>query len=290
MDTPDFDFAKENVALAPLTYYRVGGPARLALIPRNIEEACQAYIWMRKQPCRTLVLGAGSNVLIADHGFDGIVLITTGLNRIEPLGNDLFEIESGVVLDTVVQQIMIPNNYEGVGGLAGIPGTVGGAVFMNAGTVNGTTDQWVNQVELIGPEGRSVRKVTKEDYGYRGQTFCPQGALILRAQFRFQKSNVDQKTIYEHYIQRRREKQPQGYCCGSVFKNPPGDHAARLIEACGLKGARCGGAVISPIHANFIMNEENATANDILALIHLCKAQVREKFGIDLQEEVVIIR
>src|SRR5690606_7004140 len=100
----------------------------------------------------------------------------------------------------------------------------------------------------------------------------------------------DQRAVYDHYIQRRREKQPQGHCCGSVFKNPPGDHAGRLIESCGLKGTRRGRAVISPLHANSITNEHGAPSEDILALIDLCKRTVLEKHGIRLEEEVIIVR
>ncbi len=129
-----------------------------------------------------------------------------------------------------------------------------------------------------------------ELYSYRGQRFCGPGDVILAGEFAFQASDEDQQAIYDHYIRRRREKQPQGYCCGSVFKNPEGDHAGRLIEACGLKGARHGGAVISEMHANFIMNEDNASFADIVALIELARSSVRERFGVELQEEVRIFR
>ncbi|MFA6243840.1 MAG: UDP-N-acetylmuramate dehydrogenase, partial [Candidatus Hydrogenedentales bacterium] len=126
-------------------------------------------------------------------------------------------------------------------------------------------------------------------YSYRGQTFCPRGGLILSGLFRFEPVVEDQRAIYDRYIQRRKEKQPQGKCCGSVFKNPNGDHAGRLIEACGLKGTRHGGALISPMHANFIMNDDNATSADILALIAMVKQTVRDRFSVELEEEVVYI-
>jgi UDP-N-acetylmuramate dehydrogenase len=126
-------------------------------------------------------------------------------------------------------------------------------------------------------------------YGYRAQSFCRDEDLVLRAAFHFRKSDKNQQEICEHYLRRRQANQPQGLCCGSVFKNPENDHAGRFIEACGLKGTRRGGAVISAQHANFIMNEKNATCADILWLIDLCKRRVREKFGIELHEEVRII-
>ena len=288
MKTPGFDFAIENYPLAPATYYKVGGPARLALMPRNSGEAIMAYAWMLEQPGPRLILGAGSNVLIADEGFPGIVLFTTGLGQIEALGGDTYRATAGVGLDRLVREVILPHNYEGAGALTGIPGSIGGAIFMNAGTVNGSTCQFLDSVGLAGPRGPFSITPDPAHFGYRSQTFCPPDALILEGVFTFHRSPDDQTAIYNHYLERRREKQPQGRCCGSVFKNPGNDHAGRLIETCGLKGTQHGGAVISSVHANFIMNEDNATCDDILWLIDLCKRRVKERFGIELQEEVRI--
>ncbi len=285
-----FDFAVENYPLAPLTIYQVGGPARLALIPRTVDEAVQAYEWTLKQPGKRTVLGGGSNVLIDDAGYDGIVIVMSRLDAMEPLGNDRYRIESGVDLDQVVREIMLENNYGMVGGLTGIPGTVGGAIYMNAGTVNGSTCMLMESVDVIGPEGRNLIPMTESLYSYRGQTFCPRGSLILQGFFQFAPADKPQRPIYEHYIQRRKEKQPKGRCCGSVFKNPPNDHSGRLIEAAGLKGTRKGGAMISTMHANFIMNEDNASSADIRYLIDLAKQTVKAQFGVELEEEVVYIR
>jgi len=289
MDKPPFDFFREDYPLAPETYYKVGGPARLALMPRTVSEAMAAYRWMRTQPERGLVLGFGSNVLISDHGFSGIVLFTGNLTHFKPLGEDRHLVEAGVALNALIREVLLPNNYEGTAVWTGIPGSVGGAVFMNAGTVNGSTCQMVETVDLMTPDGPVTFTMQPSAYGYRRQMFCTSEDLILRATFRFQRSETDQQAVYDHYMKRRRENQPQGDCCGSVFKNPENDSAGRLIEACGLKGVRRGGAVISAQHANFIMNEHGATCADILWLISLCKEQVRERFGIELQEEVRII-
>lgn len=289
MEMLPFDFAFEHYPLAPLTMYNVGGPARLALLPRSVEEACAAYRWLSEQDCPRLLLGGGSNVLIDDEGFDGVVLVTTGLSRVDALGGDRYRVEAGLELDMLVRDIMLPNNYHGVGGLTGIPGTVGGALYMNAGTVNGSTCQLAESVTVIGPEGRRDVMVSDSLYGYRGQRFCPPGSLILAAVFRFTAAAENQRSVYEHYRQRRLEKQPQGYCCGSVFRNPDGDHAGRLIEACGLKGARRGGAVVSPQHANFIMNDDGASSQDIMGLIELCRQRVLDQFGVRLETEVVIV-
>lgn len=288
MNAP-FNFAVEDYVLAPATWYRVGGPARLALFPRSADEAVAAYQWMVSQPGRRLVLGKGSNVLISDAGFPGIVLMTERLDKVEDLGGDRYEVEAGLELDRLVCDVILPNNYEGTGAFAGIPGSVGGAMFMNAGTVNGSTCDFLESADLATRDGVKTVAVDKTRCAYRQQSFCGGENLILRGTFKFNRSDKDQRAIYDHYIQRRRDRQPQGHCCGSVFKNPPGEHAGRLIEACGLKGAWRGGAVISEIHANFIMNDNGATFQDIVYLINLCKARVRERFGIDLHEEVRVI-
>jgi UDP-N-acetylmuramate dehydrogenase len=245
---------------------------------------------MLSQPDRRLILGKGSNVLISDAGFPGIVLMTERLDKLDPLGADRYTVEAGLELDRLVRDVLLPNNYEGTGAWAGIPGSVGGAMFMNAGTVNGATCDFLESADLVTHDGLKTVPIDKTRCGYRQQSFCSGDDLILSGTFKFTHAQKDQRAIYNHYIQRRREKQPQGNCCGSVFKNPPGDHAGRLIQACGLKGARRGGAVISQTHANFIMNENDATFQDILDLINLCKTRVREKFGIELHEEVRIIQ
>lgn len=283
-----FDFAVENYPLAPASLYKVGGPARLALIPRTIAEAEAAYRWLRTRPEPKIVLGGGSNVLIADEGFPGIVIFTTHLTRMEPLGDDRYHVDGGMVLDTLVREVIIANNYKGTGGLTGIPGTVGGAIYMNAGTVNGSVCQLMESVTLITEKGTTTVPMDPSLYGYRGQTFCPPSGLILSGLFKFERAEEDQKAIYDRYIERRKRTQPPGNSCGSVFKNPLNDHSGRLIEACGLKGTRYGGAVISELHGNFIVNDRNATAREILYLIALCKKTVREKFGVELEEEVKI--
>lgn len=284
-----FEFAEQDFPLASASLYHVGGPAKLALLPRNREEIEAAYQWMLTQKGPKIVLGGGSNVLIADEGFPGIVLFTQKLSRISPLGDDRYVVEGGAVLDTLVREVMIANNYAGTGGLTGIPGSVGGAIFMNAGTVNGTICQLMESVDVLTPEGPKTVLMHPSLYGYRGQTFCPPTGLIVSGQFQFHRAEDDQQAIYDHYMARRARTQPKGFSCGSVFKNPSGEHAGRLIEACGLKGTRKGGAIVSELHANFIVNENDATCADILYLIELCKKRVREKFGIELQEEVKFI-
>ncbi|MDQ1257855.1 MAG: UDP-N-acetylenolpyruvoylglucosamine reductase [Candidatus Hydrogenedentes bacterium] len=290
MNAAPFEFARENHPLAGATLYDVGGPARLALFPRNAAEARTAHAWMLAQPGPHLVLGNGSNVLVADEGFPGIVLFTSGLDTLDALGGGRYYVGGGVDLGRLVRHVVVANNYHGTGALAGIPGSVGGAIYMNAGTVNGAACEFLESVDLVTPAGLATVAIDPSMYGYREQRFCGRDDLIVAGLFHFTVAQEDQRAIYDHYIQRRKEKQPQGHCCGSVFKNPPNDHAGRLIEACGLKGTRRGGAVISPMHANFIMNEGGASCEDILWLIGLIKRTVHDRFGVELEEEVRIIR
>lgn len=289
MNTPPFAFVEENYPLAPHTLYRIGGPAKWAFLPRNMEEAQAAYEWISERKIPFLVMGAGSNMLIDDEGFDGAVLFTTELKHREECGEHRFRLGAGLPLADIIRTTMLPNNYAGTGALTGIPGTLGGALFMNAGTVNGAICQFTETATLLIPSGLSVVTMTPELYSYRGQRFCGSDAVILEAVLRFSPSEQDESAIYRHYIQRRLDTQPQGWCCGSVFKNPPNDHAGRLIESCGLKGTRRGGAIISEKHANFIMNEDNASFADVLELIRLVKETVLARHGIELHEEVRII-
>ena len=283
-----FEFAVKNHPLAPASLYQVGGNARMALLPRNRAEVEAAYKWLQSQDMPKIVLGGGSNVLIADEGFPGIVIFTHHLTAVEALGDDRYWIEGGVDLDTVVRDIILAHNYEGTGGLTGIPGSVGGAIYMNAGTVNGSICQLMESVTVVSENGTETIPMDPALYTYRDQTFCPPSSFILGGTFTFECADEDQTAIYDHYIERRKRTQPPGKCCGSVFKNPEGDHAGRLLEACGLKGTRYGGAVISDMHANFIVNDQDATCADILHLIDLCKTKVKNKFDVDLIEEVKV--
>lgn len=283
-----FDFAVRDYPLASASLYNVGGPAKMALTPRNLKEVEAAYAWLAQQDEPFIVLGGGSNVLIADAGFPGIVLFTTALTRIEELGEDRFRVEGGVILDTMLKETILKYNYAGAGGLTGIPGTVGGAIFMNAGTVNGSICQLMESVQITTEHGTEEIQIDESLYSYRGQRFCTNRGLIVSGLFHFSRTDEDQMAIYNKYIARRKKTQPQGHSCGSVFKNPEGDHSGRLIESCGLKGMRHGGAQISDVHANFIVNDQNATSDDILYLINLCKETVHREHGVLLEEEVKI--
>lgn len=290
MNTVPFDFARTNYSLAPHTRYRIGGPASVALFPPTLSDMSAAHRWLIAENMPFIVLGGGTNMLIDDQGYAGCALFTTALKTLKPLGEHRYTVGAGVVLADLVRQVMVPNNYAGVGALTGIPGTVGGALFMNAGTANGSVCQLASSVAILEQSGLAHLPMTSDLYSYRGQSFCQGDTVIAEATFAFTPSDKEESEVYQHYMQRRSETQPAGWCCGSVFKNPPGDHAGRLIETAGLKGTRHNGAAISEKHANFIMNEANASFDDVLYLITLVKKNIRERFGVELHEEVRIIR
>lgn len=289
MEVPDSLFAEKDVLLGPHTWYRVGGAADLVLSPRDTSECRRAVEWMARQSGPVLVLGGGTNVLICDEGFRGTVLMTRALKDMHGSGKDCFYVGAGVALERMVREVMLAHNYAGVGALAGIPGSVGGAIYMNAGTSNGSICNLLDSVDVVSDKGLRRLEVTSDMFDYRFQKVCSPEQVITGAVFRFEHSDKDQTAVFDHYCKRRLDKQPQGRCCGSVFKNPPGDHAGRLLEACGLKGERRGGAEVSRIHANFIMNVSNATFDDILGLMRLCRKRVMDQFGIWLEPEVKMI-
>ncbi len=282
-------FTHTNYNLAQHTYYNIGGSADIALLPSNEEELIHAFKLFSLAETPKFIIGGGTNLLISDKGFRGLVLIIPRINKAKQIASHTYYIPAGAELSWLVENIMLPNNYDGVGALTGIPGTVGGALFMNAGTTNGSICEFAKEVIILTSTGKKIIPITPDLFSYRSQSFCNLNDLIIAGIFQFKYSHKDQKAIYQHYLERRRNHQPSGFCCGSVFKNPPGNHAGKLIESCGLKGTRYGGAVISEKHANFIINENNATFEDVLHLINLAKTEVLKKFGIELKEEVKIL-
>ncbi len=276
--------------LARHTTWRVGGPARWFLRPADRADLATL---MAALPHDTplLWLGLGSNLLVRDGGFAGLVVATRGrLDAIEMHGPRRLYAEAGTPC-ALVARFAARQGLTGAEFLAGIPGTLGGALAMNAGAFGGTIWPLVRGVETLDRRGRSHAR-TPADYavGYRSVQ-GPAGEWFLAAELELQPGDVRsaQGRIRE-LLERRAATQPTAEAsCGSVFRNPPGDHAARLIEAAGLKGLRQGGAQVSPRHANFIVNRGGATAADIEALIETVRERVARAFGIDLQTEVRIV-
>ncbi|BCX88018.1 UDP-N-acetylmuramate dehydrogenase [Methylomarinovum tepidoasis] len=279
-----------RVPLAPFTTWRVGGPAECLFKPADRDDLIR---FLRQLPPDEPLtwLGLGSNVLVRDGGVPGTVIVTA-----KRLGDMRLEADGRVYVEAGVPCAHVARfcSLHGLGGtefLAGIPGTFGGALAMNAGAFGGETWVWVDEVETLDRRGRVHRRSPREyRVGYR-QVEGPPGEWFLGAWLKLQRGDIGagQHRIRELLARRNRTQPTRWPNCGSVFKNPPGDHAARLIEACGLKGRQIGGARISQQHANFIINTGTATAADIEHLIELARAEVEARFGILLELEVRII-
>ncbi|MET0290793.1 MAG: UDP-N-acetylmuramate dehydrogenase [Steroidobacteraceae bacterium] len=287
----DARFADQVLRDEPLsrhTSWHVGGPADVFFMPRDRE---QLVDFLRALPAATplLWLGLGSNLLVRDGGIRGVVIATQdALTRLERRGDLGVYVEAGVPCALVARQCarweLGPAAF-----LAGIPGTMGGALAMNAGAFGGETWPLVRSVETVDRDG-TLRTRAADEYAtaYRSVTAPVEGEWFLAATLELQPR--PDETPIRALLERRRQTQPIGeWSCGSVFTNPPGDHAARLIEACGLKGLRIGDATVSEKHANFIVNDGEASAQDIETLIARVRATVQEKFGVLLHPEVRVV-
>lgn len=275
-----------NEPMSKHTTWRVGGPADVYYSPRCRDELLD---FVRSLDAGTPVyfVGLGSNLLVRDGGVRGAVIATGhALNGLRHLGGGVVEAEAGVPCTVVARQCsrweLGPAEF-----FAGIPGSVGGALRMNAGAFGGETWGKVIEVDVVDRRG-DVRTRGRDGYqvGYR-QVRGPLEEWFLAARFKFDEQYTAGADRIRTLVSERKATQPLGLpSCGSVFKNPPGDHAARLIESAGLKGARIGGAEVSPKHANFIINTGGATAADIEALIGHVRDTVQERHGVRLDTEV----
>ncbi len=276
--------------LAEHTSWRVGGPARRCYRPADLDDLAG---FLADLPAGEPVfwLGLGSNVLIRDGGIPGTVILTAGLlGRIGLADDGAVRAEAGVACAKVAR-FAARHGLTGAEFLAGIPGTLGGALAMNAGAWGGETWERVERVETLDRAGRRrVRPRTDYTAGYR-QVRGPTGEWFVAAWLRLPPGDPAEATArIRGLLRRRAETQPLGQpSCGSVFRNPPGDFAGRLIEACGLKGARVGEACVSEKHANFIVNLGGATAADVEALLRRVQATVEREHGVRLEPEVRVV-
>lgn len=283
---------KHNEPLAPYTSWCVGGPAKQIFFPENAQDLA---LFLQNLPTneRVLWLGLGSNVLVRDEGFNGTVILTMGgLKHAEIIDEKahIVRVEAGMSCPTFAR-FCARASLTGAEFLAGVPGTIGGALRMNAGAFGGETWNHVLLVETIDRQGHlHLRKPNEFKVSYRSVKGQSNEWFIAG---HFQLTPGDKDTSLEQIRQlldKRAATQPTGQpSCGSVFRNPDGDYAARLIETAGLKGVRIGQALVSPKHANFIINEGNASARDIEALIHHVAEQVAECHGVYLHREVHIV-
>ncbi len=282
----------ENIPLAPYTSARIGGMADVLITADSSEELAAIISTLRDQGLDYFILGGGSNVLVSDKGVRGITVLNRAkaVRFIEADEPGVWA-ESGVVIGNLAKRAAA----KGLAGLewaSTVPGTVGGAVYGNAGAFGGDMSGSLKWTEILTGTGREKWPVEKMGYGYRTSVFkqAPSSGLILSAEMKLEHSTKEAVMgKIGQFSERRKASQPPGASMGSMFKNPQGDYAGRLIEAAGLKGTRIGTAEISPLHGNFFLNHGDTKAGDIRALIALAQRTVKEKFGIDLELEIELI-
>ncbi len=294
------DAVRRDVPLARFTTLRAGGPADLLVVVGTTDALCRAVTLACEHEEPFLVLGAGSNVLVSDAGVRGLVVINRARGiTFPPAGSDgiaSVRAESGASISTVARQCVL-RGLAGLEWAATIPGTVGGAVVGNAGAWGGDVASALTAASVL-ISGKTVVEwpVERFEYNYRSSILKQQAmpgllpAVVLEAHFALQRGDRGAlEAQVADMAARRKASQPQGATCGSVFKNPRGDYAGRLIEAAGLKGVRRGNAEISPVHANFCVNHGGATAGDIWDLIRLARQRVHAEAGIALELEIQMI-
>ena len=278
-----------NEPMSRHTSWRVGGPAETFFVPASVDDLA-SFLHELDDDIPLFWHGVGSNLLVRDGGLPGVVISATKMSKdLERVGQYRVRAGAGVACTTLSRQCIRwqlgPSEF-----FAGIPGTVGGALAMNAGAHGGETWERVGSVRTIDRSG-GLHERTPDDFtiAYRSVK-GPENEWFLEATFRFDPDVMPSMKEMKAMLERRRATQPLGLpSCGSVFRNPPDDYSARLIEAAGLKGHRIGGAEVSPKHANFIINRKDATASDIEALIEHVQKTVLDEHGIKLKHEVRIV-
>ncbi len=286
------DALQENVSLAAYTSARIGGAADVLVTVRSAEELTRAVTYLRGREIPFRVLGGGSNLLVSDHGVREVVLLNKAKAiRFDDGDQPSVWAESGAAFSQLAHRAA----SKGLGGLewaATVPGTVGGALYGNAGAFGGDVAHDLMQAEVLGGAGLETWPVEKFGYGYRTSVLKRGEArgIVISAQFALKHASKESvSATIEQFSARRKATQPPGASMGSMFKNPAGDHAGRLIEAAGLKGTRIGNAEVSAVHANFFVNHGQTRASDIRALIELAQKTVFEKFAVKLELEVELI-
>jgi len=281
-----------NVPLSRHTSLRVGGPAGALATPATREEMAQLLAVCRSQRLRHTLLGSGFNTLALGGGFEGVVIRMSRLRMLQERPGGRLRAESGVS-HSQITNFCAERGLSGLEFGCGIPGSIGGWVATNAGIPGREVKDAIREIEVMSPTGASVRHLEREAlrFEYRALRGLAVGSVVLSALFEVAISTPAQVCAeIDRLLALRSRSQPLNLpSCGSVFKNPPGDYAGRLIESVGLKGRRIGGAQISPVHANFITNLGRATAEDVLALIEEAQERVFDTTGIRLVPEVQII-
>jgi UDP-N-acetylmuramate dehydrogenase len=288
--TPEQGEVLPEEALSHHTTWRIGGPARLFCRVKTEEGLSRALSAGAREGWPLALLGMGSNILVADEGFPGVVVRLEGEFLAVEIEGDRLTAGGGAALGGVCAKAARAG-LSGIEAISGIPSSIGGAVRINAGAYGGEIFHVLESVRLVSRKGhRREAPASEIPHGYRWTALCDSGEIVGRATLRLRRaprSEIEART--REAADRRRGALPSEPNAGSVFKNPPGDYAGRLIEACGLKGVRAGAAAISDRHANVIVNRGGARAVDVLDLMRRMRDGVREKFGITLSPEVEML-
>ena len=272
------------------TSFKVGGTADVLLCPKEYSQLQETVRICNENNIPFIVLGNGSNILVRDGGIREVVIKLTSINFLE-ISQNKIKAGSGVSLKEV-SDFALENSLTGFEFACGIPGSVGGAVFMNAGAYNGEIKNVITQAEVLDREG-NIKTLDKEQlsFDYRKSNIMEQGYIVLSAVFTLEYGDKETiKSTIDDLTARREEKQPLEYpSAGSTFKRPKGYFAGKLIQDCELKGFTIGGAAVSEKHSGFVINKGNATAKDVLDVISHVQETVMQKFGVKLETEVRII-
>ncbi len=273
------------------TTFQIGGPADIVVYPTRRREICDLVQLCRAEHIPYTALGNGSNILVSDAGIRGLVILTDRMHRIT-VGNDgLIEAWAGAPLSRVAT-LAKNHHLSGMEFAFGIPGSMGGAVYMNAGAYNRQISNVITQTEYVDDTGKlCILTGDEHKFGYRTSFFKNTQHIIVKTHLQLTPGNQAQiSDLMKQYTQARKEKQPLELpSAGSAFKRPEGHFAGKLIEDCGLKGRRVGGAEVSVKHAGFIVNVGGAKASDVLELVNIVKTEVMDKFGIELEPEIKFI-
>lgn len=293
INIPGFCQIKSQASLADLTSFKVGGPAEWYIAPRSLSDIEQSVAWARSLGLAITILGAGSNLLVSDRGLPGLVVCTRNL-RYTKFDQETSQVISGagVPIARLARQVA-QQGWQGLEWAVGIPGTVGGAVVMNAGAHKSCIADILCSTQVLSQTG-TTEKLRPSDLGYGYRTSVLQGGSYLVTEARFQLQPVGDPvrvmaTTNAHLKQRHATQPYHLPSCGSVFRNPEPYKAGWLIEQTGLKGYKIGGAQVSELHANFILNCGGATASDIFQLICYVREQVEQRWSVRLEPEVKII-
>ncbi|MBR4670024.1 MAG: UDP-N-acetylmuramate dehydrogenase [Butyrivibrio sp.] len=281
----------ENEDMSRHTTFKTGGPASLFISPEDTEQLIKVIEVLKKISGDYFILGNGSNILVSDKGFDGAVISLKKFSGIELKGDDTIVAGAGA-LNSAIASFARDNSLTGFEFAAGIPGTIGGAMIMNAGAYDGEMKQVTKEVTVLSPAGEiMVLDNQTMEFGYRTSAIKGRGYIVLSVELKLEKG--DQGAISEKMAElaaRRRDKQPLEFpSAGSTFKRPEGFFAGKLIEDAGLRGYSIGGAAVSDKHCGFVINKGGATSSDIYRLITEVKAKVMETSGVELEPEVIML-